>query len=74
MLRTLLKFNEKIRTAIELGVPLQKILALPVKVGISRLKIIPTNEFDEVNAKLSADMDEQFAILIQEVKEENDND
>ncbi len=74
MLRTLLKFNEKIRAAIELGVPLQKILALPVKVGISRLKIIPTNEFDEVNAKLSADMDEQFEILIQEVKEESDND
>ncbi len=74
MLRTLLKFNEKTRDAIELGVPLQKILALPVKVGISRLKIIPTNEFDEVNAKLSADMDEQFEILIQEVKEESDND
>ena len=74
MLRTLLKFNEKISNAIESGVPLQKILALPVKVGISRLKTIPMNEFDEVNAKLSADMDEQFEILIQEAKEERDND
>jgi V/A-type H+-transporting ATPase subunit A len=74
MLRTLLKFNEKISNAIELGVPLQKILALPVKVGISRLKTIPMNEFDEVNTKLSADMDEQFEILIQEAKEERDND
>ncbi len=74
MLRTLLKFNEKIRAAIELGVPLQKMLALPVKVGISRLKIIPMNEFDEVNAKISADMDEQFEVLIQEAQEESDND
>jgi V/A-type H+-transporting ATPase subunit A len=74
MLRTLLKFNEKVRNAIESGVPLQKILALPVKVGMSRLKTIPMNEFDEVNAKLSADMDEQFEILIQEAKEERDND
>ena len=74
MLRTLLKFNEKTKAAIELGVPLQKILALPVKVGISRLKTIPMNEFNSVNLKLSVDMDEQFEILIQEVKEENVND
>ncbi len=74
MLRTLLKFNEKTRSAIESGVPLQKILALPVKVGISRLKIIPTAEFDAINAKLSIDIDEQFEILIQEAKEENDDD
>ena len=66
MLRTLLKFNEKTRAAIESGVPLQNILALPVKVGISRLKIVPMDEFDAVNAKLSSDMDEQFEILIQE--------
>ena len=74
MLRTLLKFNEKITTAIDLGVPLQRILALPVKVGISRMKNIPTNEFDIVNAKLSDDMDDQFEALIQEVMEEKDND
>jgi V/A-type H+-transporting ATPase subunit A len=74
MLRTLLKFNEKTRTAIELGVPLQNILDLPVKVGISRMKIIPMNEFDAFNSKLSADMDKDFEILIQEAKEENDND
>ena len=74
MLRTLLKFNEKTRAAIELGVPLQNILDLPVKVGISRMKIIPMNEFDAFNSKLSADMDKDFEILIQEAKEENDND
>jgi hypothetical protein len=55
-------------------VPLQKILALPVKVGMSRLKIIPINEFEAVNAKISTDMDEQFEILIQEAKEEEVND
>ncbi|KKM88026.1 hypothetical protein LCGC14_1262990 [marine sediment metagenome] len=74
MLRTLLKFNERTRAAIELGVPLQKILALPAKVGISRLKIIPMTEFDAVNAKLSTDIDDQFEILIQEAKEEINSD
>ena len=74
MLRTLLKFNEKTKAAIELGVPLQKILALPVKVGISRLKTVPINDFNSVNLKLSVDMDEQFETLIQEVKEEKNND
>ena len=74
MLRSLLKFNIKTRSAIESGVSLQKILALPVKVGLSRMKNIPMNEFAAVNAKLSVDMDEQFEILVQEAKEENDND
>lgn len=74
MLRTLLKFNEKTKAAIELKVPLEKILALPVKVGLSRLKIVPMDEFDEVNSKLSVDMDKQFEILIQEAKEDSDND
>jgi V/A-type H+-transporting ATPase subunit A len=74
MLRTLLKFNEKTKAAIELGVPLQQILALPAKIGLSRLKFVPMNEFDAVNTKLSADIDIQFEVLIQEAKEEGDND
>ena len=74
MLRTILKFNEKIKTAIDSGVSLQKILALPVKEGISRLKIIPIDEFDRINTKISSDMDEQFEQLIQEAKEASNND
>jgi len=38
------------------------------------MKNIPMNEFDAVSAKLSVDMDEQFELLIQEAKEENDNE
>jgi len=74
MLKTLLKFNDKINEALELEVPLQKMLALPVKVKISRLKNVPTDEFDAANAKISGDMDEQFEHLIQEAKEEQYND
>jgi len=74
ILRTLLKFNEKIKSAIELGVPLQKMLSLPLRVTISRLKNIPTAEFDVINTKLLSDMDEQFEKLIQEANEENIND
>ena len=41
MLRSMLKFNVKTRAAIEEGVSLVDILDLPVKAGLSRLKIIP---------------------------------
>ncbi|MHA1521430.1 MAG: V-type ATP synthase subunit A [Promethearchaeota archaeon] len=70
MLRILLKFGEKTKAAIKLGVTLQKILALPVRAGISRLKTIPIDEFDLVHGKLTQEMNESFEILIQEAKKE----
>ena len=74
MLRTILKFNDKSRTAIDSGVPLEKILALSVKEAISRLKIAPMDEFDKINGKISSDMDFEFEKLIQEAKEDSDNE
>ncbi len=74
MLRTILKFYDKTKTAIDSGVPLQKILALPVKEAISRLKIVPMDEFDNANAKISSDMNVQFEQLIQEAEEDRENE
>lgn len=74
MLKTLLMFSEKTKAAIKLGVSLQNILALPVKAGISRLKTVPTDEFDLVNSTLLLEMNKSFESLIQEAKEESNND
>ena len=74
ILKTLLYFNDKIKIAIDSGVQLQKILALNVKVGISRLKTTPINDFEAVNGKLLDDIDEQFERLIQEAMEEMNNE
>jgi len=66
MLRTLLKFYGKTKMTIDLGVPLIKILSLPVREELSRLKIISPKEFDEANIKINKEMDEQFEKLVLE--------
>ena len=60
MLGTLLRFYEKTKSAIELGVPLTKILSLPVREELGRLKIISIEEFDAANARINKEIDEQF--------------
>ena len=69
MLRTLLKFYEKTKAAIDQGVPLTTMLSLPVREELSRLKIIPTKEFDETNTRINKEMDEQFEKLVMKVSE-----
>src|SRR3972149_11019476 len=63
MLGTLLRFYEKMKSAIELGVPLTKILSLPVREDLGRLKIISTEEFDAANMRINKEIDEQFEQL-----------
>ena len=63
MLATLLRFYEKTKSAIELGVPLTKILSLPVREELGRLKIISMEEFDAVNTRINKEIDEQFKQL-----------
>ncbi|KON34310.1 MAG: ATP synthase subunit A [miscellaneous Crenarchaeota group-6 archaeon AD8-1] len=63
MLRIFLKFYDKTKTAIESGVPLTRILGLPIREKLSRLKITPTNEFDQVYNEIDKEMNEQFEKL-----------
>ncbi|MEM2144232.1 MAG: V-type ATP synthase subunit A [Candidatus Jordarchaeaceae archaeon] len=68
MLRALLKFYEKAREAIEAGVTLNKILSLPLKEELSRLKLIAYDDFDEVNNRIAKRIEEEFRELILEAK------
>ncbi len=60
MLRILLKFYEKTKTVVNSGVPLTEVLALPVREELSRLKIIPTAEFDDAYTRINNEIDRQF--------------
>ena len=60
MLGTLLRFYDKTKSAIESGTPLTKILSLPVRQDLGRLKLISIDEFDVANTRINKEIDEQF--------------
>ena len=69
LLKTILHFHKQARKAMERGVPLSKILAVPVKDEIARLKIIPPEKFKETYSYIVKEINEQISQLIKEVEE-----
>jgi V/A-type H+-transporting ATPase subunit A len=63
MLKAILKFYQKMRAGVEQGIPLMKILELPVRESIARLKITPPEEFSSVYKTLDSNLDLQFSQL-----------
>jgi len=69
MLRLILKFYERTKSAVDRGIPLEKILSLPVKEEIARMKIVPPSDFEKVSEELDKHIDEQFNQLSSEILE-----
>jgi vacuolar-type H+-ATPase catalytic subunit A/Vma1 len=69
MLRLLLKFSAEAKKAVDLGVSLEKILALGVREDLGRMKIIRYSEFSEMSSVMDKKMDVQFDNLIKETEE-----
>jgi len=69
MLRLILKFYEKAKMAVDLGVSLADVLSVGVREDLIRMKIVRPEEFGEVSAKIESKMNEQFDQLIQKAKE-----
>ncbi|MEM3615907.1 MAG: V-type ATP synthase subunit A, partial [Candidatus Methanomethylicia archaeon] len=63
MLKAIINFHRKAKEKISIGIPLNKIMALPVKDEIARMKIIPTSDFNEVYNYIIKRMNEQFLNL-----------
>ncbi|MEM2905733.1 MAG: V-type ATP synthase subunit A [Candidatus Bathyarchaeia archaeon] len=63
MLTAILQYYERMKQAVEKGVPLQKALELPVKEEIARLKIQPRETFQEVFRRVERELDREFANL-----------
>ena len=64
MLSLILKFYEHMKAAVERGVPLEKIISLPVKEELARMKIVPPKEFDKLSSELDRRITDQFNQLI----------
>ncbi len=69
ILRLLLDFYKKAKIAVDSGVPLIRILSLPVREKLGRLKIAPMENFDEVYSNISKEMNEQIEKLISEIRQ-----
>ncbi|MEM4699412.1 MAG: ATP synthase subunit A [Candidatus Nezhaarchaeales archaeon] len=66
MLKIILQFSKYMKDAVNKGVPLSKVLKLPVKEDIARMKIIPHDRVDEVYNEIELKMNQQFAELLQQ--------
>ncbi len=64
MLKIILRFNARMKEAIDKGVPLAKVLRLPIKEDIARMKIVPYDKINEVYGEIERKMEEQFDELL----------
>ena len=62
MMKIIARFNEKAMEAIDLGIGVDKIIALPVKDEIARMKYEP-GDFKQTHEKLVKPINEQFDSL-----------
>jgi V/A-type H+-transporting ATPase subunit A len=62
----IIKFYEKMKVAVEKGIPLSRILELPVKEEIARLKIQALEKINELSKEISLKIDSQFDQLFSE--------
>jgi len=69
MMSLIMKFYEKMKVAVDKGVPLQRALEVPAKEEIARAKIHPSETFEALAKEIEQKMDEQFQALSKEVLE-----
>lgn len=65
MLNLIFKLRDKMRSAIDKGVPLAELLSLPIVEVISRMKIIDYEEFRKSIPAISRSIDEQIDKLVE---------
>jgi len=63
MLKIILKFYNQMKNAVDRGVPISSIQQMDVLNDISRLKIVPQNEFDKRFNEVSTKIDREFSSL-----------
>ncbi|MEM0083737.1 MAG: ATP synthase subunit A [Candidatus Nezhaarchaeales archaeon] len=68
MLKVILYFNRKVREAIASGVPLTRILRLPVREDIARMKIVPYDKIKDTAEDVMRKIDEQITSLVKSQK------
>jgi V/A-type H+/Na+-transporting ATPase subunit A len=69
LMSLIMKYFEKMKTAVENGISLQRALDVPAKNEIARAKIHPSETFGELAKELESKMDQQFSALSTEALE-----
>jgi V/A-type H+-transporting ATPase subunit A len=69
MMSIIMNFYNKMRISVEKGVSLQRALDVPVKQGIARAKIHPSETFETLAKEIETKMEQQFQALSREMAE-----
>ena len=64
LLGLILRYDAECRDALEKNAPMQKLFAIPARVDIGRAKSVPSDEYEQVYAKIAADMTAQIKEII----------
>jgi len=68
MIKMIIKFYKRMQKAVDENIPLQKVLDLPVKTEISRMRLQPSEKFQQYATELSARTDHEFDNLVLTVR------
>src|SRR5436189_2411514 len=63
MIRTILHYYNLMQKAVDENIPLQKVLELPVKNDISRMRLTPADKFTDYSQSLNERLDQEFQML-----------
>jgi V/A-type H+-transporting ATPase subunit A len=63
MLKVIIRFYERMKTAVDRGIPIKEIISLPVVEEIARMKLTPVAEAAKVCSEIEKKIDEQFENL-----------
>ena len=64
LLGLILHYDAECRDALEKNAPMQKLFAIPARVDIGRAKSVPSDEYEQVYARIAADMTAQIKEII----------
>ena len=64
LLGLILHYDAECRDALEKNAPMHKLFAIPARVDIGRAKSVPSDEYEQVYAKIAADMTAQIKEII----------
>ena len=64
LLGLILRYDAECRDALEKNAPMHKLFAIPARVDIGRAKSVPSDKYEQVYAKIAADMTAQIKEII----------
>ena len=64
MIKMIIKFYKRMQKAVDENVPLQKVLDLPVKTELARMRLQPSEKFQQYASELSARVEHEFDNLV----------